>query len=262
MATYDAILPAGGHIGPPLSLQVGTESKALINMGGQTILARVLGALADSGKVGRIVIVGTPEVLAHKDAALANYVAEAGLSLTDNILTGLDVLIKEGSTTDKVLVVPTDIPFLTGSIVNSYLEMIPSDKDILVPLIQKHEYEARFPGSTSTFVTLKGGAYTLGGLFVMSPAAIQKSRSHIEKVVAQRKSKLGMAMLLGPAFVVKWLRKTVTLEDVENKIRSMLGVTGSAVLGCPPELAYDIDDQVDYDYAMSLLKERTAVAGS
>ena len=231
-------------------------------MGGQTILARVLGALADSGKVGRIVIVGTPEVMAHKDAAMANFVTEAGSSLTDNILKGLDVLMKEGAATEKVLVVPTDIPFLTGAIVNSYLEKIPNDKDILVPLIQQHEYEARFPGSTSTFVTLKSGAYTLGGLFVMSPAAIQKSRSHIEKVVAQRKSKLGMAMLLGPVFVVKWLRRTVTLEDVENKIRSMLGVSGSAVLGCPPELAYDIDDQVDYDYAIGLLKKDMAVTGS
>lgn len=231
-------------------------------MGGQTILARVLGALADSGMVGRTVLVGTPEVMAHKDAALASGVVEAGSSLTENILNGLDYLLESGTTTNKVLVVPTDIPFLTGSIVNSYLEMIPKDKDILVPLIQQHEYEERFPDSTSTFVTLKSGAYTLGGLFVMSPAAIQKSRSHIEKVVAQRKSKLGMAMLLGPVFVVKWLRRTVTLEDVENKIRSMLGVSGSAVLGCPPELAYDIDDQVDYDYAMSLLKKSMAVSGS
>jgi hypothetical protein len=37
----------------------------------------------------------------------------------------------------------------------------------------------------------------------------------------------------------------------------MLGLTGSAVLGCPPELAYDIDDQVDYDYAIGLQMEMT-----
>jgi GTP:adenosylcobinamide-phosphate guanylyltransferase len=260
VAVYDVILPAGGRIAPPFSLQAGVDSKALIDFGGQTILARVLNALADSGKVGRTVLVGTPEVLAHRDAALASDLVEAGLSLTENLYRGLDFLLGTGSTTEKVLVVPTDIPFLTGGIVNHYLEGIPLDKDILVPLVQRHEYEARFPGSTSTFVDLKGGAYTLGGLFVMAPHALQKSRSHLDHVIEQRKSKLGMAKLLGPIFVAKWLSKTLTLAEVEKKIQTMLHISGSAVLGVPPELAYDIDDQVDYDYAMDLLRKSSPVA--
>ena len=33
----------------------------------------------------------------------------------------------------------------------------------------------------------------------------------------------------------------------------MLHITGSAVLGVPPELAYDVDDQEDYDYAKDRL---------
>ena len=202
-------------------------------------------------------LVGTTEVLAHKDAALASDLVEAGNSLTENIFRGLDYLTKAGNVTERLLVVPTDVPFINGSTVTRYLDMAPTDKDILVPLIQRHEFEAMFPGSSSTFVTLKGGSYTLGGMFVMSPTALQKSWHHIERVVEQRKSKLGMAKLLGPVFVAKWLSKQMTLADVENKIRSMLQISGSAVLGVPAELAYDIDDQEDYDYAIEWMKKST-----
>ena len=256
---YDAILPAGGRIAPPLSIQVGTESKALIDFGGRSILARTLNALADSGRVGRTVVIGTPEVLAHKDAALASDLIEAGLSLPENLFKGLDYLLASGTVSDRVLVVPTDMPFLDGGIVAKYLDMAPKDKDILVPLIQRHEFDEMFPGSSSTFVTLKGGAYTLGGLFVMAPHALQKSRHHIERVVEQRKSKLGMAKLLGPVFVAKWLSTQMTLADVEKKIQSMLHISGSAVLGVPAQLAYDVDDQEDYDYAIKWT-QRSAVA--
>jgi hypothetical protein len=207
--------------------------------------------------VGRTVIVGTPEVNAHKDASLASNLVEAGLTLPDNIMRGLDFLLQSGSISDRVLVVPTDMPFLDGGIVNRYLEMAPKDKDILVPLVQQHEFDEKFPGSSSTFVNLKGGSYTLGGMFVMAPEALQKSRSHIERVVEQRKSKLGMAKLLGPVFVAKWLTKTMTLADVENKIQSMMKLTGSAVLGVPAELAYDIDDEEDYNYAVKWMNGKT-----
>jgi hypothetical protein len=254
VATYDAILPSGGRIGPPFSLQVGVESKALIQFDGQTILARTLNALADSGVVGRTVVVGTPEILAHKDMAFASDFIEAGLSLPENLFLGLDYLKKSGSTANRVLVVPTDMPFLTGGIVSKYVEMAPKDKEILVPLVRQSEFDARFPGTTSTFVSLKDGAFTLGGMFLLDPQALQKSRPYIERVIEQRKSKLGMAKLLGPVFVAKWLSKQMTLGDVENKIQSMLQITGSAMLGVPPELAYDIDDQVDYDYALGLFK--------
>ena len=258
MATYDAILPAGGRISPPFSLQAGVDSKALINFDGQTILARTLNALADCGQIGRTVLIGTPEVLAHKDAALASYNIEAGVSLPENLFRALDFLFKSGSITGRVVVVPTDIPFLTGGIIEKYLNMVPKDKDILVPLVQRHEFEERFPGSESTFVDLKGGSFTLGGMFLMEPNALQKSRPYIERVIEQRKSKMGMAKLLGPVFVAKWLSKQMTLADVEKKIQSMLHISGSAVLGVPPELAYDIDDQVDYDYAIGLIKQKVS----
>jgi hypothetical protein len=42
----------------------------------------------------------------------------------------------------------------------------------------------------------------------------------------------------------------LTIPDIERKVYDMLSITGKAIIPSPPELAYDIDDFEDYDYAM------------
>ena len=92
---------------------------------------------------------------------------------------------------------------------------------------------------------------------MMNGNRLRDLRPAIERVFAKRKSKVGMAMLIGPSFVLKWLTKSLTIKDLERKIESMLGCTGSAVRGAPFELAYDIDDLEDFDYAMKHVGART-----
>jgi hypothetical protein len=40
---------------------------------------------------------------------------------------------------------------------------------------------------------------------------------------------------------------------VEAKLKQILKCSGSPVLNCAPELAYDIDDFEDYEYAMKFI---------
>ncbi|MEA2554066.1 MAG: hypothetical protein QOJ65_2242 [Fimbriimonadaceae bacterium] len=260
MASYDAILPAGGRIDPPFSDVVGTTSKALIELDGRTILARTLRALNDSGVVGRTVVIGTPEVLQHRDAALATHTLPEGATGPENIFRGLDLLLSSGSPPEKVLIVTTDLPFLEGGIIRRYLELVSPDKHISVPLIREHEYNARFPDTSAMFIKLRDGSFTTGCMYVIDVKALQKARTHIERVFENRKSKVGMAMLLGPAFVAKWLTKRLTLTDVENKIQAMLGVSGNAVQGSPPELAFDVDYLDDYEYARAHLEQAVPIS--
>lgn len=261
MARFDAILPAGGRISPPFSDVVGTHSKALIELDGATILARTLNALRDSEMVQRTVVIGTPEVLQHPDATLASYTLAEGNTGPDNIFRGLDLLLKSDHPPEKVLIVTTDLPFLTGDIIRRYIELVSPDKHISVPLIRESEFNARFPDTSAMFVKLRDGSFTTGCMYVIDVKALQVARPHIESVFENRKSKLGMAKLLGPGFVAKWLMKKLTLVDVEKKIESMLGVTGCAVQGSPPELAFDVDYLDDYEYAKSQIeKQRIAVS--
>jgi len=250
VTTYDAILPAGGTIDPAFAAKVDTSNKALIRFGENTILQQTIESLRASGRVGRIVVIGTPEVLASEAVKGADHTLEAGGSGPENILKGLKFLVGQPNAPEKVMIVTTDMPFLSPQVVSSFIDLCPKDKHICVPLVTKADYQARFPDSTSTFVPLQDNVWTVGGAYVMDSQAFQTSLPHIEKVFANRKSKLGMAKLLGPLFLYKFLRKKLTVADIEGKIQGMLGCTGCAVLNSPPELAYDIDYLDDYEYAL------------
>ena len=87
----------------------------------------------------------------------------------------------------------------------------------------------------------------------MEPAALRQAMPMINKLFDNRKSKMGMARLLGPKLLYKYLAKTLTIDDVQAKALSLLGLKGTALKDAPPELAYDIDYYDDYEYAVSQL---------
>lgn len=249
-ALLDAFLPAGGRIQGDFAAQVGTTAKALIDIGGRTILGRTLDALCESGRIRRTVVVGPEEVLVHPDARRATHRLAEGATGPENIFRALDALMREPEPPRRAVIVTTDLPFLSAPVVQALLDKVPPDLDIAAPLIRKAEFEARFPSGPSMFVHLKEGPVTLGCAYVIGVEALIRARPHIERVFANRKSKVGMARLLGLPFVVKWLTRTLSVADVERKIEGVLGVRGGAVQGCPPELAFDIDDAEDYRYAL------------
>jgi len=195
-------------------------------------------------------------VLASADAKKADRTLRAGGSAPDNILKGLKSLSEQANPPSKVLIVTTDLPFLSPKVIEDFLDLCPDDRDICVPLMTKGQYQARFPDSHSTFVRLKDEIWTIGCGYVVDVKAFQRALPHIEKVFQNRKSKVGMVKLLGPTFLVKFLTKTLTVPDIEKKIESMLGCSGCAVLNSPPELSYDIDALDDYEFAMEQLNAK------
>ena len=250
MPTYDAILPAGGRIDPAFASKVGTDVKALIRFGDKSILQRTLEALAGTERVGRTIVIGGKEVHEHA-AGLASEVLPEGASGPDNILKGLKHLLASEDPPKKVLVVTTDLPFLTPEIVNRFLDACPPERDICVPLVSKKEWFERFPNSTATFATLGDGVWTTGCAYLIDVTALESAMPQIERVFKNRKNVMGMARLLGPKFLFKFVRKTLNVPDVEVKIQAMLGCSGAAIRNAPTELAFDIDALDDYEYAVS-----------
>jgi len=246
--TYDAILPAGGRIDSSFAARVGTDVKALIKFGEQTILERTIAALRGTGRVGRTIVIGGREVHIEADG-LATEVLDEGASGPDNILKGLKHLVGLPDPPKKVLVVTTDMPFLTAEVINRFLDQCPQERDICVPLVSKAEWFEKFPNSMATFATLADGVWTTGCAYLIDVTALETAMPQIERVFKNRKSVVGMAKLLGPRFLFKFVTKTLNVLDVELKITTMLGCTGAAIRNAPTELAYDIDDLEDYEYA-------------
>jgi GTP:adenosylcobinamide-phosphate guanylyltransferase len=245
---FDAILPAGGTIPPDFAQQVGTSNKALIQFEGRTILERVIDALRASGRVRRIAVIGPEEV--RPASSNADLVLQQGATGPDNIMRGLEALASQPDPPPKVLVVTTDLPFLTPDVINRFIDSCPINVDITVPLISKTEFHQRFPECHCTFIRLRDDTWTAGCMYILDVQALRDAKPYIDRIFEVRKSKVGMAKLLGTGFLYKFLTKTLTVPDVEAKIQAMLHCSGKAIMHSPPELAYDIDDFSDYEYAL------------
>ena len=105
-------------------------------------------------------------------------------------------------------------------------------------------------------MTLIDGTWTTGCAYLATPKGMFAAMEHIERVFQNRKSKLGMARILGLKFVYGYLTQKLTVSDVEAKVKDVLKCSAVAIPGSPPELAFDIDYPEDYHYALQTIKLR------
>ncbi len=248
----DAVLPAAGRISGDFAAEAGAGVKALIEIGGCTVLERTLSTLRASGRVGRIVVIGPDEVSGHPASQSADAVlSEGGDSGPANIVRGIEWLREAngGVRADKVLVVTTDLPFLTPDCIGSYLDACPSGVDVCAPLVDRPSYEACFPTSEIVYVNLRDGQWTMGCAFLVDPKAVIANRATIEQVFRARKSQMKMARLLGLGFIARFVTGKLDVGHIESRCRQILGCSACAVRGSAPELAFDIDGIEDYRWA-------------
>lgn len=257
MPGLDVVIPAGGQMNADFARVTGTAFKPLVKFDNKTVLRTTIEALRGSPRINRIIVVGAKEVIEHSDASLATVVLPEKGSGPKNIMAGIEQLLAMDLPPDRVLIVTSDLPFLTPASVERFLDLCEHDIDFNVPLIEKPDFEEAFPGAEAMFVKLLDGEWTTGCMYEVSVRGFRTALSHIEDVFERRKSKIGIARLLGFKFVWDYLNKKLTVHDIEKKITDLLRVRGRAIPGSPAELAYDIDYVDDYQYAVSY-KSRSA----
>jgi molybdopterin-guanine dinucleotide biosynthesis protein A len=254
VAGLDVIIPAGGTLDDDFARVVGTHAKGLIRFDGRTILDTTIEALKTSGKVNRIVLVGGEEIRSHTDAGGADILVAEGQTGPENIFRGVDTLLEEKDPPERVLICTCDLPFLNNKVVRRFVEACPANRDFCVPLVSEYDYAEAFPQAKATFVQLRDGVYTTGCLYNANIKSLQRALHHIDRLFVNRKSKIGMARVLGFRFVLLLLLKRLTIRDIEDKVVDLLGCTGAAVPNSAAELAYDVDYLEDYHYVVATMK--------
>ena len=249
MERYDVILPSGGKLDDHFARVALTPYKALIKVQDYMVGFKVLEAVTDSARLGRIMLVAPREVQDAFGIRIPNKLNDTG-DLTKNISMAIRELKSAGDCTSRVAIITTDLPYLEGKNIQAFLDACPDEADICVPLISKEEYLDRFPSASGTFVKLRDGDWTLGCIYLMKPDVFLRILPEVERVVANRKKKMKMAGLLGFGFVWKVITKSITSSEVARKIETILGCRISLIKGGPAEFAFDIDDITDYEYAL------------
>lgn len=246
----DVVLPAGGRISGEFADRAAVSVKALIEINGVTILQHTIETLRTCGRIGKIVVVGPDEVNATLADGLADKILPETSSGPENILKGLDWIERDGGAGRRSLILTTDLPFLTTGAIESFLDACPDQLDICAPVNTKQEFLERFPGSNNEYVRLGDGEWTMGCAFLVNPGSIIANHSRIDQVFQARKSQIGMAKLLGMAFVFRYLTGGLTIAQIEKRCQDILGCSAAAIRGASVELAFDLDKIEEYHYAL------------
>lgn len=251
--TIPAVVTAGGRLSGEIATAAGTPIKALAPLSGRPLVTAMLDALQAAPGVGSISLVGPiPDLAPLATLYPSIRLVPEGETGPENVLRGLDAVAATGAAGhDYALVCTSDLPFVNSESIQWLLENAPEDADIVYPIVTREEYLDLFPASPNTWARIAGEYLTGGSVLLVRTAAIARNRALIERVFAARKSQWEMARLLGFAFLIRFLTRTLTVAQAEAQASRMTGCRCRALRGAPPQIACDIDTLADYQWAIA-----------
>jgi hypothetical protein len=92
-----------------------------------------------------------------------------------------------------------------------------------------------------------------GSVVYFAAGAAPRVLETAQRLFEARKSLFGMARLLGPALLLRFLLNRLEIEDVEKRAHDVLGIQARAVRDASPALCYDVDTLDDYRFALEHL---------
>jgi GTP:adenosylcobinamide-phosphate guanylyltransferase len=239
----DAVVTAGGIPQPedPLYAYSRGESKALIDVAGKPMIQWVLDALSEARTIDRVVVIG----LTAKSGLVCKkpiyFMSNQGKMLA-NLQAGTDKVLEVNPQAKYVLFVSSDIPGITGPIVDWVVNTcLQTRDDLYYNVVRRQDMEARFPGSKRTYTPLKDMEVCGGDMNVVRAAIVHKDSEFWTKLIDARKNPAAQAALIGPGIILKFVFGQLTIDDVIERIADKLGLKGRAIV-CPhAEVGMDVD---------------------
>jgi len=240
-----AVITAGGRIEGAFASEAGTPVKALAVVRGTTMLDRIIQALRGTGAT-RIALVGGSEVRAAAQDQVERFVDESP-SGSQNMLRALRAWPDDG---EPLLYATSDLPYVTAATVTDFVKRVPR-QTLSVALSEHADYVARFPGAPSAGITLAGERVVNGGVFVIPGGSIEPLAAIATQFFDARKRPWQMAGLIGAAMLLRFLFRRLSVTGLERRARHTLGVEAVGLRHCAPELAFDVDGETEYGYALA-----------
>jgi len=238
-----AILTAGGkpQPGDPLYPYTQGNYKALIDIAGKPMIQWVLDALEMAGTIEKIVLVGLDPSIRLNSTKITSEISNQG-DMLDNIRAGVRKVLQESPQARRVALVSSDIPAISGEMVDDVVESTFSDDlDIYYNVITRQVMESRFPLSKRSYTHLKDMEVCGGDLNIIRTITVTENDQLWKKIIAARKNVLKQAAMIGYDTLFLLLMKRITLDQAVTSVTRRLDITGRAIL-CPyAEIGMDID---------------------
>ncbi|HEX8556118.1 MAG TPA: NTP transferase domain-containing protein [Sphingomonas sp.] len=244
-----ALILAGSRGGvDPLASANGVPHKALIEVGGASMLARVAAALRGAG-LTRIIV-------STNDAAVDAAAAALGLGIVaaaDGPSRSVGLAIDQVGT--PLLVTTADHALLDPAWVTAFLGGVPAQADVAVMLARRAAIEAAVPDTRRTYLRFADGDWSGCNLFFFATPRAVAAVALWERVEADRKRPWRIIRRFGPLMLVRYLLGQLTLTRAIAHLGGLAGID-AAVVESPAGLA-----AVDVDTAGDLVLVRRIVGG-
>jgi len=239
----DAIITAGGIPLPedPLYPFTKGNSKAMLEIAGKPMIQWVIDALSNSEKVNNVIIIGMNEKSGLITSKPTYYLPNEGRMLA-NIVAGVHKALELNSGTEHVLIVSSDIPALSGEMVDWLIKEIEKDPaDIHYGVIPRDVMEKRYPDSRRTWTHLKD--IDVCGADI-NATHVRMATEHLdtwEELIGKRKSPLRQAAAIGFTTLFLMVLRQLTLNDLVTRVSKSIGIRGKAVVWPWAEAGMDVD---------------------
>ena len=222
---------------------------ALQEISGEPLVSRVVRACGEASRVERSVVIG------EQDAPGAPFGAddmvEAAASPADNIQRGLAAL----NGCEVAVVLPGDVPFVSGAEIDAFIAAARArDAQMAYPLVSRPTYEATFPEFSRTYFRLSEGELTGGDALFLHVPTFVSNAAILEEAMELRNEPWKLALAVNPMVLLSYRSGGLSLPDIEEAVRKVLGVQGAAVIVEAPGLATEVRKPIDLRSARERLE--------
>ncbi len=265
-ARYTALVLAANRAGPrdPLAVAGGVSHKAFIDIAGQPMLRRVVRAVMESGRVGRVIVQIEEESIEEAKAVLAplpgadrliyvpsrENIGASVMAATDAIESPLPLIITTG-----------DNALHTGEMVRHFCDALDSvSEDAAIGLTPASYILEKYPEGNRAFHRFTDGAFSSCNLYaLMTDKALTAPRTFNSGGQFAKKPKRLIAAFGLPAFLLYKSRR-FKLRTVIRVLSWGIGVKTAPVLIPYAEGPIDVDRMQDWELANRIVAAREAGA--
>jgi GTP:adenosylcobinamide-phosphate guanylyltransferase len=252
--TAATALVLAGSRGPgdPLALHAGVSHKAMIEVGGEPMLVRVVRALAEAG-FGRVaVVIERPELvdeLAAQGRFPPSVKIEVLAAAEGPSLSVAQALAWLGT---PLLVTTADHALLRPEWVRWFVEHVPEGADVAAGLARSDLVMAAAPEARRTFLRFSDGAFSGCNLFYFATPAALRAVDLWREVEAHRKQPVKLLARLGPLTAARYALGALPLGAALARLGALAGLRCAAVEMPFGEAAIDVDKPEDLALARRL----------
>ena len=251
-AGWTALVLAGERpSGDPVGRPFGSGPKALVELGGQPMVARVVKTLLACPRIARVAVLSQAGL--GVDAALP-----AGVSWVESgagIAASVAAAAGGPDAPWPVLVTTADHPLLTPATVAEFLAGAVGAQ-VGIGIVSRGTVLSRLPVTRRTWLRFRDGGWTGANLFALSGPAARPALDAWALVERDRKSAARLVTRFGPALALAALTRTIPIGEAVARAGERMGLVARAVALSDAGAAIDVDRPEDRRLAELILWAR------